>query len=188
MEYDLIKELEKYTPKDEMEIEDKKKILEFLKTNENCYSRTNLKGHITAGALIMHEDGEVLLNYHKKLKIWLYFGGHSENEKNPLDTAKREVKEEGGITEYDDLGGKIFDVEVHIIPDDPIKNEPEHYHYHILYLFIVKKKNFKISEESINIKWCTIEEARQLMKDKDKSRTLDKASEIHKIRQINNSI
>ena len=188
MKFDLIKELEEYTPKDEMEIEDKKKILKFLKTNENCYSRTNLKGHITAGAVIMHEDGEVLLNYHRKLKMWLFFGGHSEGETNPLNIAKREVKEESGITEYDDLGGKIFDVEVHIIPDDPIKNEPEHYHYHILYLFIVKKKDFKISEESIDIKWVSIEEARQLMKDKDKIRTSDKASEIHKNRQINNSI
>lgn len=188
MKFDLIKELEKYTPKDEMEKEDVKRIIEFLKTNENCYSRTNLKGHITAGAVIMHEDGEVLLNYHRKLKMWLFFGGHSEGETNPLNIAKREVKEESGITEYDDLGGKIFDVGVHIIPDDPIKNEPEHYHYHILYLFIVKKKDFKISEESIDIKWVSIEEARQLMKDKDKIRTLDKASEIHKNRQINNSI
>ena len=183
MEFDLIKELEKYTPKDEMEIEDKKKILKFLKTNENCYSRTNLKGHITAGALIMHEDGEVLLNYHKKLKIWLYFGGHSENEKNPLDTAKREVKEECGIIEYDDLGGKIFDVGVHIIPDDPIKKEPEHIHYHILFIFIVKKKDFTISDESINIKWVNIEEAKKLMADKDKIRKLNKADEIFKNRQ-----
>ena len=38
MEYDLIKELESYNPEDEMEIKDKKKILEFLKTNDNCYS------------------------------------------------------------------------------------------------------------------------------------------------------
>ena len=188
MEYDLIKELESYNPEDEMEIKDKKKILEFLKTNDNCYSRTNLKGHITACALIMHEDGEVLLNYNKKLKMWLFLGGHSENEKNPLDTAKREVAEEGGITEYDDLGGKILDVGAHIIPDDPKRNEPEHYHYNINYIFIVKKKDFKISDESIDIRWVSIEEARKLMNSKSRNRILDKASEIHKTRQINNSI
>ena len=188
MEFDLIKELEKYTPKDEMEIEDKKKILKFLKTNENCYSRTNLKGHITAGAIIMHENGDLLINFHKILKKWVFFGGHCDGETNILNVAKREVAEESGITEYDDLGGKIFDTEVHLIPENKAKKEPEHYHYDIQFLFIVKKKDFKISEESIDIKWCTIEEAEKLMKDKDKIRILYKASEIHKNRQINNSI
>lgn len=188
MEYDLIKELEKYTPKDEMEIEDKKKILEFLKTNENCYSRTNLKGHITAGAVIMHEDGDLLINFHKILKKWVFFGGHSDGETNTLNVAKREVAEESGITEYDDLGGKIFDAEVHLIPENKAKKEPEHYHYDIQFLFIVNKKDFKISNESINIKWVNIKEARQLLTDKDQIRMLNKASEIHKNSQINNSI
>ena len=120
--------------------------------------------------------------------MWLFFGGHSEGETNPLNTAKREVREECGITEYDDLGGKIFDVDVHIILDDSIKNEPEHVHYDIKYLFIVNKKDCKISNESINIKWVNIKEARQLLTDKDQIRMLNKASEIHKNRQINNSI
>ena len=182
MEYDLIKELENYTTADDMEKEDVNKILKFLATNDNCYSRTNLKGHITVGAVIMYEDGELLINFHKKLKKWLFFGGHSENEKNPLDTAKREVKEECGITEYDDLGGKILDVSAHIIPKDPKKNEPEHYHYNINYIFIVKKKDFNISEESTDIRWVNIEEARQLMTFYNKNRILDKASEIYKSR------
>lgn len=61
---------------------------------------------MTAGALIMDEDGNVLLNHHKLLDKWLLFGGHSDGESNSLNVAKREVMEESGITEYDDLNRK----------------------------------------------------------------------------------
>ena len=80
--------------------------MHFLKTDNNCFSRTNLKGHITAGALVIDKKGNVLLNHHKILDMWLLFGGHSDGEANSLNVAKREVMEESGITEFDDLNRK----------------------------------------------------------------------------------
>ena len=77
-----------------------------VRTNTNCFSRSNLKGHITASALIMDGNGNILLNHHKILDMWLLFGGHSDGEVNSLNVAKREVMEESGITEFDDLNRK----------------------------------------------------------------------------------
>ena len=119
MEFDLYKAIENYIPRDEKEKECVEKAKDFLKNNDNCFSRTNLKGHITAGALVMDENGNVLLNHHKALDKWLLFGGHSDGESNSLNVAKREVMEESGIAELDDLGGKILDIDAHIIPENP---------------------------------------------------------------------
>ncbi len=106
MEFDLYKAIENYNTKDEREKEYIEKTKEFLRTNTNCFSRSNLKGHITASALIMDGNGNILLNHHKILDMWILFGGHSDGEVNSLNVAKREVMEESGITEFDDLNRK----------------------------------------------------------------------------------
>lgn len=179
MEFNLNSALDNYNPIDVNERESLKRIKDFLYNNENCFSRTNLKGHITAGALVIDEDGNVLLNHHKALNKWLGFGGHSDGEINSLNVAKREVMEESGIHEIDVFEGRIFDVDVHVIPDNPLKKEPEHYHYDIRFLFIVKNKEFKISDESKEIKWISIKEARELVDSQAMKRMLEKAEKVY---------
>lgn len=176
MKFDLYKALEDYNPKDAKEIESLNKTKEFLKKNDNCFSRTNLSGHITAGALLIDENYNVLLNHHKILDEWFHFGGHSDGDCNSLNVAKREVMEESGIVDVDDLGGKIFDIDVHIIPENLKKNEPVHYHYDIRFLFITKCKSYEISNESKEIKWVTIEEAKNLVNNPAILRMLDKVN------------
>lgn len=60
------------------------------------------------------------------------------------------------------------------------KKEPAHYHYDIRFLFIVKSKEFKISDESKEAKWMSIEQAKELMNTPDKIRVLDKAYDIYR--------
>ncbi len=72
-----------------------------------------------------------------------------------------------------------MDIDVHLIPENSLKKEPAHYHYDIRFLFIVKNKEFKISDESKEAKWMSIEHAKQLMNTPDKTRVLDKAYEIY---------
>lgn len=66
-----------------------------------------------------------------------------------------------------------------MIPENIVKNEPAHYHYDIRFLFIVKNKEFKISDESKDAKWMSIAQAKQLMTTPDKTRVLDKAYDIY---------
>lgn len=179
MDFDLYKALDSYKPTDTEEIKSLNEIKNFLENNENCFSRTNLKGHITAGALVIDKDCNVLLNHHKILDKWLHFGGHSDGEANSLNVAKREVMEESGIVDVNDLGGKIFDVDVHLIPENKSKNEPAHNHYDIRFLFITNEKNFKISDESLDVKWVTMKEAKKLVTNPATIRMLNKALKIY---------
>lgn len=175
MKFDLLDALSEYEPIDENDKKILNLFIEFLKTNNNCFDRKNFNGHVTAGALIMDREANVLINHHKDLDMWLMFGGHSDGNSDSLAVAKREVEEECGITEYDDLGGKILDIDYHEVPENPHKNEPAHYHFDVRFLFIVNDNYYKISNESKEAKWVTIEEAKILMKSADKIRVLNKA-------------
>lgn len=179
--FDLTKELKKFVPYNDREKQDVERTLEFLK-GEHCYDRTNTKGHITAGAFVCSKDGEVLLNHHTASGMWFQFGGHSDGESDSFNVAKREVFEEAGIEKFEVLKPGIFDVNVEEIEDRPQKNESAHIHYDINFLFCVEDKNFTISEESMDIKWVSIEQAKTLVNKDDlgMQRMLEKYEKILK--------
>lgn len=186
MGFDLKKALKNFKPEDEREKVSLKKIQELLESDyENCFSRTRLAGHIVAGALVVDRNGNVLMNHHMILDKWLHFGGHSDGEANSLNVAKREVMEESGIVQFDDLGGRVVDVDVHTIPENSKKKEPEHLHYDIRFVFVVDKKDFKISDESKEIVWMPISKAKTLVPPESMPRFLDKADLI--VKNLNKS-
>lgn len=166
--FDLKLSLEKYIPFDSQEQADKKAILTFLKeTEKNSFSRENKAGHVTAGAFVASKDGQILLNHHKKTDMWLQFGGHSDGNPDSFEVAKREVFEEAGISDFLVAEPNIFDVSVQEISANEKKQEPSHLHYDINFLFISKNKDFKVSNESTEIKWVSIKEAKKLISPDD---------------------
>lgn len=178
--FDLTSELQKHVPYDKNEAKCVKDTLQFLKTSSNCFDRSNLSGHITAGGLVCDKKGNVLLNHHKKLGLWLQFGGHCDGDSDCLNVAKREICEESGISDFCFVKDGIFDVAMMQVPNR--KNEPAHLHYDINFLFFVNESDFKVSRESLEIKWVTIEEALNLIHPEDKGmfRMITKYKEIIK--------
>ena len=119
----------------------------FISTTpeDQLYDRKNNAGHITASAIIIDvNDSKILLISHKHLKRWLQPGGHVEAEDSSiLNAALRESKEEVNIdAKYLRLVSPSFlnqiplDIDTHFIPQNDLKNEPEHYHHDFKYLFI----------------------------------------------------
>lgn len=170
-EFNLLTELKNYKPFDETEEENVKRVINFLSNNSNCYDRSNKEGHITAGGLVVDGKGSVLLNHHKKTGWWFQFGGHSDGESNCINVARREIGEEAGILDCLLISNRIFDVDVQRISYSAKKNEPEHFHFDINFLFYVKDKKFEMSNESTEIKWVSIKEAKKLINKEDKAMT-----------------
>jgi 8-oxo-dGTP pyrophosphatase MutT (NUDIX family) len=73
--------------------------LHCLAIHENGCLRSGRPDHLTASALVMNADRtRVLLCLHRKVGLWLQFGGHIETEDQTLaDAALREAHEESGI-------------------------------------------------------------------------------------------
>jgi ADP-ribose pyrophosphatase YjhB (NUDIX family) len=103
-----------------------------------------LKKHFTASAVIINE-GKILLVYHKKLDVWLYPGGHVEENETPDEAVVREVMEETGLAveiigeKDNNLADTSADVSVlhqpYVLLCELVGN---HYHNDMVYLCKIK--------------------------------------------------
>ncbi len=166
---DLLKILDDYLLLYPEERERQSQLMTYLQSSDNTQivDWNNFNGHIVAGGFIYaKEEHKFLVLFHKDLSIFLYPGGHMDNhDKNPLETAKREIKEETGLVDLKQLKqveNKLvpFDIDTHLIKYNERLNLPEHYHFDFRYLFIVDRiPKIKIEEAEIsNYKWIDINE------------------------------
>lgn len=105
----------------------------FIKIINDVLALDQSQFHFTASGFVL-KGNSILLIKHRYLKIWIQPGGHIDYGERPYDAAQREVLEETGwVTKY--LGSDVpFDIDVHRIPDNPIKSEKAHWHIDCGYL------------------------------------------------------
>lgn len=164
-----------------------KTFLDFVDSSHACFERSHLAGHITGSALIVSPDlNSCLLMHHAKLDKWLQMGGHSDGHPIPHETAMREAEEESGLASLNFLNyWKLlapitehplpFDIDIHKIPAR--KGEPEHFHYDIRYLVLADPaKPLSINEEAKDLRWRTLDDARELTSENSMLRQFKKVS------------
>lgn len=168
MRESLIKLLNSYLILFPEEVERQKLLIEYLDSHNDMelVDWNNFDGHIVAsGFIYAKEDDKFLVLYHNDLKMFLYPGGHVNiNDVNTLLAAKREILEETGLDNleqlkisYDEL--MPIDIDTHKIDYNERLNLPEHYHFDFRYLFLVDKiQDIKIDvEEMADFKWISLD-------------------------------
>ena len=153
----LIHLLEHYFPSDAEEIKAKAKMLAFIRAHEDCFERSLAVGHITASSWLLSSDGSsALLMHHAKLGRWVQLGGHSDGNPNTLEVAIQEAREESGLASISAVTPEIFDIDVHLIPDNP--KEKAHLHYDVRFLLRAEgEEEVKKNHESKQLLWVTKE-------------------------------
>lgn len=161
---ELMDQIENYNPFNEQEEVDKQLILNWLKNNDNAFSRENRVAHMTASAWVVNKDrSKVLMVYHNIYNSWSWLGGHADGETDLLQVALREVKEEAGISNVRPVSEEIFSLES-LTVDGHVKRGKyvsSHLHLNVTYLLEAD------SEEAVSIKadensgvaWFSPEEA-----------------------------
>lgn len=110
----------------------------LLDKGADLTSRKEFRGHVTAGAILADPEGRVLHIRHLALDRWLLPGGHVEpSDDRLIDAAQRELTEETGIRAADVVpaGMRPLHIDVHGIPANDAKDEPEHQHIDFRFLF-----------------------------------------------------
>nr|WP_241251785.1 NUDIX domain-containing protein [Candidatus Protofrankia californiensis] len=113
-------------------------VLDLLDTGGDITSRTEFRGHATVGAILADTDGRILHIHHRALDTWLLPGGHLETEDTSLlDVALRELAEETGIPAdaVTPAEEHPIHIDVHPIPANDAKGEPDHQHFDFRFLF-----------------------------------------------------
>ncbi|MCD0453809.1 NUDIX domain-containing protein [Actinocorallia sp. API 0066] len=123
-------------------------------------------GHITCGAVVIDPDQRLLLIEHNALSKWLLPGGHLEPEDNSLIQATlRELEEETGISWHSTISppghdATPLDIDIHTIPANPTKNEPEHWHADFRYTFHVNEPAVRLQHEEVSgFAWRNLSDA-----------------------------
>lgn len=174
----LIQQLRDYHAEWEDESGTVERFIEFVSSNENCFERKLKEGHITGSAWVVSKDGwQVLLTHHKKLNRWLQLGGHADGNSDVLRVAIREAVEESGLERVGPISEKIFDIDIHRIPERG--QEPEHYHYDVRYaLKAAGNEGYVVSDESHNLGWIEIEKLSELTEEESMLRMARKWKEV----------
>jgi 8-oxo-dGTP pyrophosphatase MutT (NUDIX family) len=99
------------------------------------------------------DSGKVLLIRHPYLGLWIQPGGHIDDGETPESAAIRETQEETGVVcELASQNGSLVDVDVHTIPNNPAKKEPEHIHIDLC--FALRPVRLVDAAEAIEWRWC----------------------------------
>ena len=93
--------------------------------------------HFTSTGFLVR-DGKVLLVDHRKLRMWLPFGGHIEPGEDPVEALHREAREETGFEieivaerpEINQRGVRVLPAPETILLEDI---EPGHVHIDLIY-------------------------------------------------------
>lgn len=145
------------------------KLVNFLNNfdDKQIIDWNNFNGHIVASGFVYSKnDKKFLVMYHNDMKMYTYPGGHIDLcDANPLVAAIREVKEETGLMDFEEVNiarNELVpvDIDTHIISYNERLNLPQHYHFDFRYLFIIDKiLNVKVDgTELSNYKWINIDE------------------------------
>jgi 8-oxo-dGTP pyrophosphatase MutT (NUDIX family) len=111
-----------------------------LADGDAIHSRRTFPGHVTTSAFILDgERSQVLLIHHRSLARWLQPGGHYEPPDDLAQSALREAFEETGVEglrldSWHAASGIPIDIDSHLIPARPARDEPEHWHHDFRYL------------------------------------------------------
>lgn len=152
----LLEKLHNYSPTPK-EAAHKVAMINFVQNNPDCFERTLEIGHITASCWLLNKAGtHILLTHHKKLGRWLQLGGHCDGDHDVVRVAFKEAQEESGILHIEPISEEIFDIDIHLIPEN--KKENAHYHYDVRFVLQVKSdEQIVISDESNDLRWFSIE-------------------------------
>jgi 8-oxo-dGTP pyrophosphatase MutT (NUDIX family) len=160
----------------------------LLASETSCFHNDCfVPGHCTGSALVVDPTlSRVVLTFHRKVRRWLQLGGHADGHPRMHEVALREAREESGMEQFRfwqfsaeplDTAPLPFDWDIHEIPARP--GVPSHRHYDVRYLLVASGDlSLQISDESLDLRWFSLDELAGLELDNSVQRLITKLNLI----------
>lgn len=162
----------------------------LLDARPDCLLRSCPPGHLTGAALVTTPAlDRVLLTHHRALDIWVHLGGHADGDGRLERVALKEAEEESGLRSLTWLAHPLlmrpdgsplpFDLDIHAIPASP--RAAAHLHYDVRFILVATHAHHEaviVSEESHDVRWFTLPEARALTSEVSMHRQFDKLESL----------
>lgn len=167
----IIEAIENYRPYNLQEEKDRSNILDYLNRYENAFDRSNELAHMTASAWVVNgAKDKVLMAYHRIYDSWAWLGGHCDGDRDCLNVALREVREETGVKNIRPVSDEIFSLEILTVNSHIRKGEyvPTHLHLNVTYLLEADENDVLSIKEDENsgVAWFKLDEALQMSNEK----------------------
>lgn len=158
----ILAKLESYKPFDDQDAARCRQIIDFVRKTPTCFENSSKSGHLTGAAWLLDSSGtRVLLTHHRKLDKWVQLGGHADGDADLLAVAIREAQEESGILDIRSMSSEIFDLDIHLSPEN--SGEPQHLHFDIRFLLqVTGSPRYSVSSESNALGWFTVAQLESL--------------------------
>ena len=159
----MLKELiENYKPYNMQEEQDKKVMLKYLNTFDDCLTRENEFGHFTSSSFVVNQDyTKVLMAYHNIYNSYAWLGGHADGDSDLLQVAIKETKEESSLKNFELVTPEIISLDVIEVQGHVKRGKwvTPHVHLNVTYLFKANDQDFIHNKEDENssVKWIDIE-------------------------------
>lgn len=163
--------LESYIPVCEQEKSDLEYMLYmYSKQGDELFYRDSLATHFSSSSWIVNkEHTKVLLNYHNIYKNWGWLGGHNDGDKDFLNVAIKEAKEESGLNNITPVLDNPISIEILPVTYH-YKNGKfvsSHTHMNVTYLLEAdEKEELKIKpDENSGLKWVLLDDVNLVVKE-----------------------
>ena len=155
-------QLKDFVPFNEQEAHDREVALRCLK-QPDIYERTNELVHITASAWIVNSSRtKVLMAYHNIMQSWAWLGGHADGERDLLQTALREAREESGVRNIRPITEDLFSVEMLTVNGHMKRGRYVNSHLHLNATYLLEADEtdelFIKADENSGVRWIAMED------------------------------
>ena len=159
-----ISQINQFQPQIDSEKSDKQIILDYIKlVGDDILYRKSQLAHITSSGFILNESmTKTLMVHHNIYQTWAWSGGHADGDRDLLEIAIKEAKEETGIETITPLIDEILSLDILTVKRHYKRGKyvSAHLHLSAAYVLIADETDDLTVNPSENsdVAWIKVEE------------------------------